>query len=933
MAFLKRVKKQDTQKNNSISWHTIPAAEVLKRLHTSVNGLTEDEVIARQKKFGKNTLPLAEPLSFLKIFLHQFLNPLIYILLVAGFVSLLIKELTDAIFIFAVLLLNAFLGTFQEWKAEKSATALQSFLKIFTRVKRAKEQKEGSSIQECPPYSIECLREGAQKEIDAEDLVPGDIVFLESGNKVPADLRLLHVNNLTIDESLLTGESLSKTKGAGAILVEELPLAERVNMAFAGTAVISGRGVGVVVATGLQTAIGEIAKAVTLSERTKPPLVIRMERFVRQISFAFLGASALLALVALSRKIPPTEVFFMVVALTVAAIPEGLPVAMTVALSIAVNRMAKRNVIVRRLTAVEGLGSCTYIASDKTGTLTMNKQTVKLISLPPRERFTVSGQGYAGEGEVLPETGGSPTPEVRSHLQELAKAGVLCNEASLFYENKQWKYHGDAIDIALLALGYKLGINPNVLRFEIETVAEIPFESEQRYAAKFYRERGKLKVAVKGAVEKLLSMCHTMLTPKGVVRIAPEVIVKEAIFLAENGYRVIAIAQGYVKRKDTPFSPKEIPPLTLLGLVGFIDPLRPEVKKAVERCKKAGVKVAMVTGDNPATALAIARELGIATSLKDVITGAELEKMEQEKSLLEMVKSVRVYARVTPVQKLSIVKLLIKSGHFVAVTGDGVNDAPALRVANIGVAMGSGTDVAKETASIIVADDNFASIVAGIEEGRVAYGNIRKVIYLLISTGAAEIVLFTLALFSGLPIPLIAVQLLWLNLVTNGIQDVALAFEKGEPGVMSRSPRRPGEGIFDKLMVQETVIAGATMGLIAFGAWYWLLNGGKDVPAARNIILLLMVLLENFHVFNCRSEHLSAFKVPLKNNFLLIFGVVIAQGIHILAMHVPLMQKLLRITPVSMKEWGYLFLMASTLLVVIEFFKSLKRRKGLGRKT
>ena len=904
--------------NNSIPWHTIQAEEVLKRLKTSFNGLTEDEIITRQEKFGKNTLPLAKPLSFLKIFLHQFLNPLIYILLAAGIVSLLIKQLTDAIFIFAVLLLNAFLGTFQEWKAEKSATALQSFLKIFTWVKRAKKKGE-SPVQECPPYSIECLREGAQKELDAEDLVPGDIVFLESGNKVPADLRLLQVNNLTIDESLLTGESLPKTKWADALAVEGLPVAERVNMAFAGTTVMSGRGVGVVVATGLQTEIGKIAKAVTLSKRTKPPLVIRMERFVRQISFAFLGASALLALVALSKKIPPTEVFFMAVALIVSAIPEGLPVAMTVALSIAVNRMAKRNVIVRRLTAVEGLGSCTYIASDKTGTLTMNKQTVKLISLPPKERFTVSGQGYAGEGEVLPETGGSPTPEVRSHLQELAKAGVLCNEASLFYENGEWKYHGDAIDIALLALGYKLGINPDVLRFEIETVGEIPFESEQMYAAKFYREKGKLKVAVKGAVEKLVSMCHTMLTPKGVVRIVPEVIEEEALFLSENGYRVIAIAQGHVKNKDT--SSKDIPPLTMLGLVGFIDPLRPEVKKAVERCKRAGVKVAMVTGDNPATALAIARELGIATSLKDVITGAELEKMEQERSLLEMAKSVRVYARVTPVQKLSIVKLLIKSGHFVAVTGDGVNDAPALRMANIGVAMGSGTDVAKETASIIVTDDNFASIVAGIEEGRVAYGNIRKVIYLLISTGAAEIVLFTLALFSGLPIPLIAVQLLWLNLVTNGIQDVALAFEKGEGGVMNRPPRHPGEGIFDKLMVQETIIAGATMGLIAFGAWYWLLKGGRDVPAARNIILLLMVLLENFHVFNCRSEHLSAFKVPLKNNFLLIFGVVIAQGIHILAMHVPLMQKILRIAPVSIKEWGYLFLIASTLLVVMEFFK------------
>lgn len=365
--------------------------------------------------------------------------------------------------------------------------------------------------------------------------------------------------------------------------------------------------------------------------------------------------------------------------------------------------------------------------------------------------------------------------------------------------------------------------------------------------------------------------------------------------------------------------------MTLLGLVGFIDPLRPEVKEAVAKCQQAGVEVAMVTGDHPATALAIARELGIAASWGDVVTGRQLDEIGSTEvpQFLETVKAARVFARVAPLQKLHIVEALIKLGHFVAVTGDGVNDAPALRKANIGVAMGSGTDVAKDTASIIVTDDNFASIEAGVEEGRFAYDNIRKVTYLLISTGAAEVILFTLALIADLPLPLFAVQLLWLNLVTNGIQDVALAFEAGEPGAMKRPPRRPTEGIFNRLMVQQTAVSGVTMGLLSFGTWYALLQAGWDEAAARNLVLLLMVLFQNFHVFNCRSEYVSVFKVPLRRNILLVVGVVAALGLHLLSMQTPFMQGLLRVESVSPAEFFYLFLLASTVLVVMEIFKLL----------
>ncbi len=889
-----------------ISWHLLAESEVLAKVQSDLHGLSEQQAAERLREFGPNSLPEKKPPGLVVIFLHQFLSPLIYILLAAGAISLLIGEFTDALFIFAVILLNALLGTFQEWKAEKSAAALQVLLRSIARVRRA----------------------GVESQISAEQLVPGDIVMLESGSRVPADLRLLRIKSLTIDESLLTGESQVVTKNIQP-LEGDLPLGDRRNMAFAGSTVAAGRATGVVIATGLSTQLGQIARAVTETGGGKPPLVIRMERFARQISYLVLGFVALLALVSHARGVPWLEVFFMAVALAVSAIPEGLPVAMTVALSIATTRMARRNVIVRKLTAVEALGSCTCIASDKTGTLTVNKQTAKVVGLPDGSVFDVTGEGCAGTGMLLRPDGAPPDPDAQVGLGRLARAVAICNEGHLAEKNGAWEHRGDAVDVALLALVYKIGLDPLQIASSVQVVGEIPFESERRYAAIDYRCLGEGGLAVKGALEALLPFCTEILGRLGTEPINAEAISRQALALAEGGYRVLAVADAR-EGVEGELSEENLPPLTFLGLVGLIDPLRPEVKASVDRCKRAGVRVVMVTGDHPATALSIACELGIASGRADLVTGAELESIGSPEvpQYLETVRRATVFSRVSPLQKLDIVEAFRLLGHFVAVTGDGVNDAPALRRAHIGVAMGSGTDVAKDTASIIITDDNFASIEGGVEEGRFAYDNIRKVVYLLISTGGAEIVLFSLALMVGLPLPLMAVQLLWLNLVTNGIQDVALAFEGGEPGGMEKAPRPPSEGVFNRLMIGQVIVSGVTMGLLAFGNWYWLLSQGWDEEAARNSTLLLMVLLENVQAFNCRSERISVFRVPLSRNWLLVGGVAVAQGIHILSMNIPLMQKVLGVQPVSFSHWLTLILAASALVVVMELFKWVKARRA-----
>jgi magnesium-transporting ATPase (P-type) len=889
-------------------WHAMTEDAVCRELSTSRNGLTDEDAQQRLTHYGINALPVKKPPTLWGILLHQILNPLIFILIAAAAASVAIGETTDAVFILLVIGINSGLGAYQEYNAEKSAAGLQKLLKISARVRRS----------------------GVQTEISAENLVPGDIVFLESGNKVPADLRLLEVNGLTADESFLTGESLAASKKAG-VLMESIGVADRANMAFAGAAITSGRAMGVVAATGMATQVGKIAENITLSESAKPPLVLRMERFTRQISVLVLGLSAVLAGILWKQGLAPAEIFFFVVALSVSAIPEGLPVALTVALSIASTRMSRRNVIVRKLTAVESLGSCTVIASDKTGTLTVNQQTAKIIEFPGGDRFMASGEGYNGDGDVRPVDSTSLSEDQRQQMAQIAGLGILANEADLKRENGDWKYHGDAMDVAFLALGYKMGLEPGSVRRDVSLAGVIPYESERKYSTAFYHKDGKVHVAAKGAVEVILRFCDEAVDKGDSTPLDTDAVEARALLLAAEGYRVLAVAGGefdhYVKKEV--YTEEDLPRLVFYGLVAFIDPLRPEARDAVEKCRRAGITVLMITGDHPATASTIARELSIAEPDEEVVTGSRLTEIGPADSpaFLKLVASSHVFARVTPIQKLQIVEALIRRGEFLAVTGDGVNDAPALRRAHIGVAMGSGTDVAKEISSMIVTDDNFSSIVAGVEEGRFAYDNVRKVIYLLISTGAAEVMLFVAVILAGMPLPLLAVQLLWLNLVTNGIQDVALAFEGGEPGAIQRKPRHPDEKIFNPLMIRQTLVSGCTMGLIAFAFWFYLTNIQQmDEIHARNIVLLLMVFMQNVHVFNCRSETLSTFRVPLYRNWILILGVMLAQGIHIAAMHIPFMQTVLRIEPITVWEWTGVLILAVPLLIVMEIFKLIRTR-------
>ncbi len=587
--------------------------------------------------------------------------------------------------------------------------------------------------------------------------------------------------------------------------------------------------------------------------------------------------------------------------------------------------MAGRNVIVRKLTAVEALGSCTCIASDKTGTLTVNAQTLQRVELPYGHSYNLTGEGYRGVGGIeLPDD--KPVPDTdRKRLSEIALLGIICNSAELSRSGKEWTHLGDPIDIAILAYGYKLGINPDDVREANTVIGEIPFEAERRYAATFFQDGGRPRVAVKGAVEVILPMCRDQISGEGISALDIPRMTERLLDLSGQGYRVIAIAGAdlTIDAEKKEFRHNDIPPLTFMGFTCFIDPVRPDAGESIRACRESGIRVVMVTGDHPATALAIARNLGIATSKEQVITGAELDALEnsEDPASHKKLENISVFARVVPLQKLGIVKNFQKLGHYVAVTGDGVNDTPALKHANIGIAMGSGTDLAKDTASIIITDDAFSSIVAGVHEGRIIYDNIRKVTYLLISTGFAEVVLFTLALVAGLPLPLLAVQLLWLNLVTNGIQDVMLAFEGGEPGVMKKKPRPPSETIINRLMAEETLVSGLYMGVSAFVVWYLLIGAGVEESAARNLVLLQMVLLENCHVFNCRSERISAFRVPLSRNYFLIIGVIAAQGIHILSMYIPFMQDVLGVSPVTFEEWLIFLGIALVLIAVMEVYK------------
>lgn len=871
---------------------------------STVTGLSQAEVVERLAQFGQNLLPEPKTPSLLSIFLRQFKSPLIYILLLAAAVSLVLSEAEDAIFIGFVLFLNGVIGSVQEYSAGRAAAALREL-----------EQPHATVI-----------REGRVQEIEARWLVPGDLVTIEAGGRVPADLELLQANDLLCDESLLTGESLPTRK---ALVDPGTPVeSSHAAMAFAGTLVTRGRGKGIVTKTGLSTEIGKIAAEIGKASTFQPPLMIRLARFSNVIAWSVGLASLFLVTIGLLYGMAWNDLFLMSVGLAVSAIPEGLPIAISITLAISMRRMAKRNVIVRRMPAVESLGSCTMIATDKTGTLTLNELTVTDIRLPDGTDFTIESGTDLGACAI--NGANMSLAEVRERVARLLRAASLPNEGSLTRNENGWKGVGDTVDVALLAAARKAGLEHDEMADNYPLINRIPYEPDLKYAASFHRRGERVRIFVKGSAETLIDMADRMDIGDRVVPIERDALLAQKEDMAARGLRVLAFAEGDISSDtDETFEHRHLIDLVFLGLAGMQDPIRPEVPDAISQCRAAGVEVAMVTGDDPKTATAIAVKAGLRFRPDQVTSGDAVRDADAAgpEHLDELTRRARIYARVAPTQKLAIVLSMARNGHFVAVTGDGVNDAPALKHAHVGIAMGlKGTEVAKESADIVVSDDNFASIVSGIREGRTAYANIRKVILMLVATGAAEMLLFLLAIPLGLPMPLLPVQLLWLNLVTNGIQDVALAGEKPEGDELSRPARRPKEPIFDRLMVRRIVQSTLVIGGGGFAVFYWLLAQGYEVSAARNLLLLLFVLFENVQTLACRSERRSIFHASFFRNPLLIAAICASQALHLAAMYAPWLQETLELAPVSMPEWLLLLLLSASLLAVTEIEKWMSGR-------
>ena len=871
----------------------LDAERVLAELGSGPQGVSAVEAERRLARFGPNELPEERPTGAATIAIRQFRSPLIYILLVAGLVTVALAEYLDAAVIAVVLVMNAVVGFFQEFRAERSMAALRKLASARATV----------------------LREGREIEIDVAAVVPGDVIAVEAGSRVAADCRLISDAGLEVDESHLTGESATVAKAA-AELPAETAMDERSNMLFTGSAVTLGRGTGIVVATGAETELGAISASLGEIGLVETPLQARIARLARTIGLAVVAIGVVgFGLGAIAGE-DLGELFLAVVALAVSAIPEALAIVLTVALAISVRRMARRRTIVRRLPAVETLGSCSVIASDKTGTLTQNRMTVERV-LAGGQSLEVTGTGYRAEGGFRRD--GEPVePAPSSPLHRVLAAAALCNDASAVLEDDQeLAVRGDPTEIALLVVAAKGGVFRDRVEERLPRWGEIPFDPGERFAATFHRDGDRDLVVVKGAPERVIEMCRRAAG----ARFDPAASLRDAERMAAEGLRVLALATRETEAASPESLDAHLEGLTLLGLVGMMDPPREAARDAVRDCREAGIRVIMVTGDHAVTAGAIAGQLGIDDTRPRVVTGTELDRTG-DAELRELVEEVSVYARISPRGKLRIVEALRARGEVVAVTGDGVNDAPALKAADIGAAMGrSGTEVAKEAADMVVTDDDFATIFAAVEEGRVAFVNVRNTTFFLISSGAAEVLAVLVSLLFGFPLPFLPAQLLWLNLVTNGAQDVALAFEPGEKDVRREAPRPRSEGVISSLLWERTALVGVVM---AAGTLFLFLverASGTSLEEARTIALTTMVVFQMVHVGNCRSERHSLFAKSPFANPLLLAGTLAALALHVGALYFPVTQTALRVEPLDLVTWVEIFAVALTISVAVELHK------------
>ena len=884
-----------------MKWYQFDENEVFNKIGTSEEGLSELEVKKRLEQHGHNKLPEGARISRLKILLHQFTSPLIYILMVAAVVTAFLGEYIDTGVIVAVLILNAVIGYFQEYKAETSVRALKSMV-----VPRAR-----------------AVREGKEKEIPSEDLVPGDIVLLASGGKVPADLRLFKTTELKIEEAALTGESVPVEKRPRSIQEENLTPGDQTNMAFMGTIVVSGRGRGIVVETGIRTILGQIAREVKELSVTQTPLQQKIVKFAHFIGFIVLGSAVAISILGLFLGVTIAEIFKIAVAASVAAIPEGLPIVVTITMAIGISRMAKRNAIIRKLPAVETLGSTTVICSDKTGTLTKNEMTVKAI-YDGQHAYEVTGSGYEPKGEILHDWESCDEVTLEKPCGVL-QIGMLCNESNITEENGQFRVDGDPTEGALIVSAMKAGLIPEEEKNRYPQLSILPFESDRGFMATLHGYNGKKFIFVKGAPEKIVEMCSQTSSGNPFDK---KKVLETAEHFAGDGMRVLAMAYKEVPENIEELTHHDVEGnLILAGMQGMIDPPRPEAIEAVKGCQEAGIRVAMITGDHAVTASAVGKMIGITREKSEALSGKELETMNDE-DLFGKVKDISVYARVSPQHKLRIVQQVMKHGEVVSVTGDGVNDAPALKAAHIGVAMGkTGTDVAREAADMVITDDNFASIFHAVEEGRVVFDNIRKVTLFLIPTGFAAIVSILIAMALDIPIPYVAAQLLWINLVTNGLQDVALAFEPGEKDVIKRKPRNLKEGIMSRLMYERSILVGLIISAGVIFNFVSALDDGVSLERARTIAVTTMVLFQFFQAWNSRSELRSVFTLsPLSNPFLF-YSMVAAMLAQIAVVYVPALQWVFRTESLNGADWVQIVLIALTVVVAVEVDKAIRRHQ------
>ncbi len=833
---------------NEQLWHTMSVESVEATLKTEKSGIKTEEAKRRLEEIGPNILQEKKGPSALRIFAEQFKNYLIIILIAATIIALFLEDFTDALVIAVVVILNTILGFYQEYRAEKSIEALKKLT---------------------APKAI-VIRGGHETEIPASELVPGDLVLIETGDRVPADVRLSESTSLEIDESILTGESIPVKKRIERLEAKTLPVADRNNMAYMSTIVTRGRGNGYVVSTGMKTEIGRIAELLQTVEKEETPLQIKLKDLAKKLTYAVILICIIVFATGILREGKIFDMFLAAVGLAVAAIPESLPAVVTITLALGVQRMAKRNAVIRKLPAVETLGSATIICSDKTGTFTKNEMTVRKL-YTNNTTYDITNVGYQPKGEFYHDNS-KVNPKETPSLNLLLTIGALCNNAKL-EKNENWHIIGDPTEGALIVAAEKAGIKQKEISEQYPRIGEIPFESERKIMSTIHKTpKGKKIAYIKGAAEIILNHSNTTYNDGQIKKLTnkdKEELLKSNQKMASDALRVLAMAYKEIPDQYQEYTPQNVEnDLTFVGFEGMLDPPREEAIIAVQTSKKAGIKVVMITGDNEHTAKSIARKLGLLEANSKLITGEQLEKMT-DTQLDKTVQEIAVYARVSPEHKLRIVNSLKKQNHIVAMTGDGINDAPALRQADIGVAMGiTGTDVAKEASEMILVDDNFASSVAAVEEGRTIYNNIKKTIYYLLSTNVGEILTIFIGLMIGLPIPVIAVQILWINLVTDSFPALALAVDPAEAGIMLRHPRDPREPVITRRMFYNmaavgTVMCVSTLLLYAFALGVFSPFGVDyaNLELARTIAFTNLVFLQLFNAFNTRSRRESIFKI------------------------------------------------------------------------